>query len=97
VAHTVSARKRIRQSEKRRIRNKSNKSVMKTSVKKAEQAIKTGDSNVETLFREAVSTIYKTIRKGKIHRNNIARKISKLTLRFNAANKAKVAGTTVTK
>ena len=88
MAHTLSAKKRIRQSEKRKIRNKSNKSFMKTTVKKVDKAIISNDPNLPALLKAAVSTINKAVRLGKIHRNQAARKVSRLTLKFNAAMKA---------
>lgn len=84
MAHTLSALKRIRQSEKRNLVNKSNKSRMKTSVKRYLTAVSAKGENVETLLKEAVSSISKTARKGAIHRKTASRKISRLTLKLNA-------------
>ncbi len=81
MAHTLSALKRIRQSEKRRLINKSNKSAMKTYMK----ALETGADNTEALLKQAVSVIYKTARKGAIHKKQASRKVSRLTMKFNKA------------
>ena len=89
MAHTMSALKRIRQSEKRRMINKSNKSTMKTYIKKYVKALDEGAENAEALLKEAVSVIYKTARKGAIHQKQAARKVSRLTLKLNKANAAK--------
>ncbi len=83
MAHTLSARKRIRQTEKKRLMNKSNKSRMKTAIKKCAVAMDT-NTNVEASLKDAVSTIAKTARKGAIHKKQAARKISRLTLKANA-------------
>lgn len=86
MANHASAEKRARQSEKRRLRNRSNMSAMKTSVKKIVEAVKSKDfSNVDALLAQAQSTIARTKRKGAIHRNNMARRISRLTLFVNKA------------
>lgn len=89
MAHTLSALKRIRQSEKRRMVNKSNKSSMKTHIKKYIKALESGDENAEALLKNAVSVIYKTARKGAIHNKQASRKVSRLTMKFNKAKAAK--------
>lgn len=84
MAHTKSARKRIRQSAKKQQRNTSLKSKMKTSIKKVLQAIQTGDVHKsEELLVEAVRTIQSTHSKGVIHQNNASRRVSRLTLKVN--------------
>ncbi|MEF3255559.1 MAG: 30S ribosomal protein S20 [Deferribacterales bacterium] len=85
MAHTASARKRIRQSEKRNLRNKAYKSRMKTFIKKFEEALKSSDlQKAEMAFIDAQSIIAKTASKGVIHKNNAARRISRLAEKFNA-------------
>lgn len=85
MAHTASARKRIRQSEKRSLRNKGYKSRMKTFIKKFNEIVKTSDlEKAEQFFVEAQSVIAKTASKGVIHKNNAARKISKLSEKLNS-------------
>ena len=90
MAHTLSALKRIRQSEKRRLVNKSNKSAMKTYIKKYMAALESGAEaeNTEALLKQAVKVIYKTAQKGAIHKNQAARKVSRLTMRYNKAKAA---------
>ena len=85
MAHTLSALKRIRQSEKRRLVNKSNKSAMKTYIKKYMKALETGDDDNEALLKKVVSVIYKTARKGAIHKKQASRKVSRLTMKLNKA------------
>ena len=72
--------KRIRQNEKRRLRNKHWKSMIKTFSKKVIEFVKQGDSEkAAEALRQAVKVIYKAKSKGVIHRNTAARKVSKLS------------------
>jgi small subunit ribosomal protein S20 len=89
MANHPSAQKRARQNEVQRIRNRQNMSAMKTAIKKVQEAIvKKDTSAADKLFIEAQSVIAKTRRKGSIHANNMARRISRLCL---AINKMKAA------
>lgn len=84
MPHHKSAIKRMRQNEKRRMRNRARKSRMKTAIRAVEEAML--EKNVEKVqqkLREAVSIIAKTAAKGTIHRNKAARKISRLTKKVN--------------
>ena len=77
--------KRMRQEAKRRLRNRAIKSRMRTYVKKALRAIEEGDrEQAEMAVREAISAIDKAAQKGTIHRNQAARRKSRLMRRFNA-------------
>ncbi|MGA1846499.1 30S ribosomal protein S20 [Deferribacter abyssi] len=83
MAHTLSAKKRIRQNEKRRLRNKSYKSMMKTFTKKFLAAVEAGDyEEAEKRFNEVVKVIYKVKSKGVIHKNQAARRVSRLAKRL---------------
>jgi small subunit ribosomal protein S20 len=85
VAHTLQALKRIRQSEKRRMANKSAKSKMKTSVKKSLAAISAGDiEKAQETVNESVSVLYRTAGKKIIHKRQAARKVSRLVRKLNA-------------
>ncbi len=85
MANIKSAKKRILVAEARAARNKSIRSKVKTASKKVEQAVVAGDKEVAaTSLREAISTIYKAGSKGVYHRNNVARKVSRLTKAVNA-------------
>ncbi len=89
MAHTISALKRIRQSEKKKLRNKSYKSKMRTMVKKFNSAVEAGETQVtEKAFKDAVSTISSIGSKGVIHKNQVARRMSRLALKMNAAKSA---------
>ncbi len=83
-----SAIKRAVQSEKRRLRNSHFKSTMKTKIKRAIGAIGAKDAQAEAVFRDAVSSIDKASTKGVIHRNNAARKISRLARKLHKSQQA---------
>jgi len=81
-----SARKRLRQSEKRRLRNKAAKSEIKSSVRKLTQKIAEGNKEeARKLLVQAISKIDKAAGKGIIHRNAARRKISGLTIKAQKA------------
>ena len=81
-----SAEKRVRQNEKRREINRSNRSRLRTGIKKLRAALASGDqSTVGALLPETVSLIDKAVQKGTLHRNAAARYKSRLTLRVNGA------------
>ncbi len=74
-----SAIKRAIQSEKRRIRNSHVKSTMKSTIKKVLVALKDKDKEqLQNAFRKAVCSIDSAASKGVIHRNNAARRVSRL-------------------
>lgn len=77
MANTPSARKRIRTNAKKRLRNMMYRSRAKTMLKKAEQTI-AQDAPSEEAIRVAISTLDKAASKGIIHRNNAARRKSRL-------------------
>ncbi|OPX99731.1 MAG: 30S ribosomal protein S20 [Syntrophorhabdus sp. PtaB.Bin047] len=83
-----SAIKRTVQSEKRRLRNSHFKSTMKSRIKRAIGAIDRKEGEVETIFRDAVSSIDKAASKGVVHRNNAARKISRLARKLHKSQTA---------
>ena len=76
MAHTSSARKRIRQNERRRLRNRHYRSLMKTYMKKVRTA--TDPESAQEAFRQATSIIDKLVSKGILHRNTAANKKAKL-------------------
>lgn len=84
VANHKSAEKRNRQSQAARLRNISNRTAMKTSVKKLDEALEAGEGVKEAL-QNAISRIAKTASKGTMHKKTASRKISRLTKRVNEA------------
>lgn len=80
-----SAAKRHRQSEKRRIRNKSVRSELRTSAKKVLGAVATNDrAAADEALRSFTALIDSAARKGVYHQNTAARKKSRMALKVNA-------------
>lgn len=85
MANNASARKRIRQTATRTIRNTARRSRMRTFVKKVEAAIASGDkAQAAAALRAAQPELQRASGKGVIHANTIARKISRLSKRVKA-------------
>ncbi|MBM9514239.1 30S ribosomal protein S20 [Desulfogranum marinum] len=84
MANHKSALKRDRQSKVRRLRNRMNKSTMKTAIRKVEEALVAGsEEQAKEALQVAIPVIQKTAAKGTIHKNNASRKVSRLTRRVN--------------
>lgn len=84
MANIKSAKKRILVIETKTLRNKAIKSKVKTMVKKVEAAIAAGDkAAAEANLKTAISEINKATSKGIYHKNNAARKVSRLTVAVN--------------
>ena len=83
MANTASARKRIRQTEKRTIRNRARRSRVRTFLRKVELAISGGDrTQAQEAFRAAQPELHRAVTKGVLHRNTVARKLSRLSARI---------------
>lgn len=80
-----SAKKRVIIEKKRNERNKSYRSALRTSIKKADQAIEGKTADMEATVMAAVKKIDMAAGKGLIHKNNAARKKSNLVVRMNKA------------
>jgi small subunit ribosomal protein S20 len=84
LANSKSARKRIRVSEQRRLRNRPYRTAARTFVKKAEAAIRAGDPTAAApAVGDAISMLDRVAGKGIIHKNNAARRKSRLMAKFN--------------
>lgn len=79
MPNTRSAKKRLRQDEKKRVRNQAAKTRIKTETKKA---LAGGD------VATALSAIDRAAAKGIIHKNTAARKKSRLVSKLSAASAA---------
>jgi small subunit ribosomal protein S20 len=79
-----SAEKRVRQNEKRRQVNRSNRTRLRTAIKKLRSEIDGG--NAAELLPQTISTIDKAVQKGVLHRNAAARYKSRLTTGVNATS-----------
>ncbi len=85
MANTLQARKRARQAEKRRERNVTQRSLVRTEIKKVIKAITSGNkTEAIAAFRAAVPMIDRMARKGLIHKNKAARHKSRLNARIKA-------------
>ncbi len=83
MANTVQAKKRARQSEQRRQRNASSRSMVRTYIKNVVKVIETGNHNeAQTVYHAAVPIIDRMAAKGIIHKNTAARHKSRLLLRI---------------
>lgn len=97
MAHSLSAKKRVRQNLKARARNRFRKEAIKDSVKGFFTAITAGDlGKAETQLRTVTQKLGRIATKGTIHKNAANRKRSRLTKRLNAARAAAAAGPVAT-
>lgn len=84
MANHKSAEKRNRQAQVRRLRNRVNRSKMKTAIKNLNTAIEGGNvEEAKAALAATVPVIAKTASKGTIHKKNASRKVSRLTKRVN--------------
>ncbi len=80
MANIKSAKKRVLVTEIKTARNKSIRSEVKTVTKKVEAAVVAGDkAAAEAALKNAISVIESASSKGVYHKNNAARKVSRLT------------------
>ena len=85
MANIQSAKKRARQTEKRRKHNASARSMMRTYLKQALQVIAAGDKGkAQQAFVKATSALDKAAQKGLIHQNKAARHKSRLDAKIKA-------------
>lgn len=86
MANHFSALKRARQTEKRTLVNRANKSRLRTALRSLREAIAKGDQKaIQTGIGATVSVIDKAVQKGTIHKNTAARYKSRLSARVKAA------------
>jgi len=85
LANSPQARKRARQAEKRRLLNASQRSALRTSVKKVLKAVLAGDkTEAETAYKAAVPVLDRMAGRGLIHKNKAARHKSRLSQKVRA-------------
>lgn len=83
MAHHASAKKRIRQTERRTEVNRSRTSRIRTFVKKVEQALAGGDKTAAAdALRAAEPELMKGVQAGVLHKNTASRKVSRLAARI---------------
>lgn len=92
MAHSLSAKKRVRQNLKRRARNRARKEAIKVEVKAFQAALTAGDpAKAAEQLRKVVSRLDRVASKNTIHKNTAARKRSRLTRKLNKLLAAKSA------
>ncbi|MEJ5338946.1 MAG: 30S ribosomal protein S20 [Aquificaceae bacterium] len=86
MPNTKQAEKRMRRDAKRRIRNRYHLSKMKTYIRKFRRMVEAGQlEEAKEFLPEVVSIIYHTASKGVIHKNEAARRVSRVSLLLNKA------------
>ncbi len=82
MPNITSAKKRVRQSEKRRVHNKHIRSGMRTTVKSVVYAIEAGDKKAAAeALKLALPALDSSVAKGILHKNKAARQKSRLNAR----------------
>ncbi len=85
MANTKSAKKAVRQITRRTEINKARRTHMRSSVRKVEEAIASGDkAAAEAAFKEAQPQLMRSAQKGIVHKNTASRKVSRLSHRIGA-------------
>ncbi|WP_420396177.1 30S ribosomal protein S20 [Nioella sp.] len=85
MANSPQAKKRARQNERRYAVNKARRSRIRTYLRKVEEAIASGDQAAATAaLREAQPELMRGVTKGVLHKNTVARKMSRLSARVKA-------------
>ena len=85
MANTAQAKKRARQNEARFQVNKARRSRIRTFLRKAEEAIESGDKDAATAAVRALQPeLMRGVPKGVFHKNTAARKMSRLSARVKA-------------
>jgi small subunit ribosomal protein S20 len=89
VAHSLSAKKRIRQNEKDRAQNRARKSQIKSQVRRFLDALSAHDvEKAETEFRATCKKLDRIACTSTVHKNTVSRKKSRLQRRLNAIRTA---------
>ncbi len=89
MAHSLSAKKRVRQNAAHRARNRARKALIRNQVKSFQSALTAGDTaKAEQELRKVAQRVDRVASKGTIHKNAAARRRSRLARRLNAAKAA---------
>jgi small subunit ribosomal protein S20 len=85
MANTLSAKKRVRKIARRTQVNRARVSRVRTYLRKVEEAIASGDkAAASAALKEAQPVLHAGVNKGTLHRNTVARKLSRLARHINA-------------
>jgi small subunit ribosomal protein S20 len=80
MANTTSAKKATRKIARRTAINKARRSRMRSSVRKVEEAIASGDRNIAlAALKDAEPVLVRAAQKGVVHKNAASRKVSRLS------------------
>ena len=86
MANTKSALKRIKQNEKRRVRNRAVRTGVRGTLKTARAALEAKQPEARTAVAVAIRLLDRAVARGVVHRNTAARRKSALARRLNAAS-----------
>ena len=95
MPNTRSAAKQMRVAERRRVRNRTVKSAVKTFIRKAERTIVASVDEAQAQVVQAVKSLDKAAAKGILHKRNVARRKSRLMKKLNLAVAASTAAPAV--
>ena len=85
MANSPQAKKRARQNEARFVVNKARRTRIRTFIRKVEEAIASGDKAVAAAALQAAQPeMMRGVTKGVLHKNTVARKLSRLSSRVKA-------------
>ncbi len=85
MAHSLSAKKRVRQNEKSRTTNRARKSQVKTQIKHFDEVLATGDVEAaKEQYRLVAQKLDKTASTSTMHKKTAARKKSRLAKKLNS-------------
>ncbi len=85
MANSPQSKKRARQNERRYAVNKARRSRIRTFLRNVEEAIASGDQEAAaTALRDAQPELMRGVTKGVLHKNTVARKMSRLSSRVKA-------------
>ena len=89
MAHSLSAKKRIRQNEKSRLRNRRHTTALRSTIKSFLGLVQGGKvEEAEKALPKVCKAIDQVAAKGSLHKNTASRYKSRLSLRLNGAKKA---------
>ena len=89
MPNTASAIKEVRKTARRRVRNRVSRVATRTHVKNAQQALASNAPEVEQKVRQAMQALDQAAQKGIVHKNNAARRKSRLAKKLKAAQAGK--------
>ena len=96
MPHSLSAKKRVRQTAKRNARNRARKEVLKTEIKSFGSALAANDAGkAATVLNTVTQRLDRIAAKGAIHKKTASRRRSRLTKRLNALKAGGAKGTKV--